>query len=179
MRPLDRNLDFGRRNISQPRQLTHTIHTVRNPNEQSTISRTLKFRRCECTGTARDAIPNTIQLSIDNRTRRTQLGAPRTAAARPRRNTAPKHHHFNMGAATGTGQARISKIRQRVPTRTVWNAISNATQWSIDNATRNKFGMHGICRRTQHKPTGPEGARYITIAASARKHPDLNKNGTT
>ena len=43
---------------------------------------------------------------------------------------------FNMGTATSTDKARISKCRQRDPTKTVWNAISNATQWSIDNATR-------------------------------------------
>ena len=124
------------RNICQPRQSTHTIHTVRNPNEQSTISRTSKFRRRECTGTERNAVSNTIQLSIDNRTRRTQLGAPKTAAACPMQNAAPKHHHFNMGTATRTDQARISKSRQCDPTRTVWTAMSNATQWSIDNAIR-------------------------------------------
>ena len=155
MLPLDRSLDFGRHDICQPRRSTHTIHTVRNPNEQSTISRTSKFRRCECTGTVRNAVSNTVQLSIDNRTCITQLGAPRTAAAHPRRNAAPKHHHFDMGTATRTDQARISKFRQCDPTRTVWHAIAHATLWSIDNATFKKFGMRGICRRAQRKLTHP------------------------
>ena len=123
----------------------------------------------------RDAVSDTIHLSIDNGTRRTQLGARRTAAAHPWRNTAPKHHHFNMGTATRTEQARLSKFRQRDPNRTVWNAISNATQWSVDNATRKKFGTHGICRRMQRKMTRPEVARYLTIATSAPQAPGSQK----
>ena len=164
-------MEFRRQHICQPRQSTHTIHTVRNHNDQSTIPRTSKFRGCECTGTVRNADSNTLELSIDNRTRSTQLGAPRTAAARPRRNTAPKHHHFNMGTATRTDQARISKFRPCDHTRTVWNAISNATEWSIDNATRKKFGMRNISRLMQRKTTRPEGAHYITVAASAPQAP--------
>ena len=76
-----------------------------------------------------------------------------------------------MGTATRSDEARISKFRQCDPTRTVWNAVSNTTQWSIDNASRKKFGMRGICRRMQRKMTRPEGARDITKAGSAPQAP--------
>ena len=49
--------------------------------------------------------------------------------------------------------------------------MPNSTQWSIDNATRKNFGMRGIGRRTQWRMTRPEGARYLTIAASAPQAP--------
>ena len=76
-----------------------------------------------------------------------------------------------MGTATRTDQDRISKCRRCDHTSTVWNASSNATQWSIHNANRTKFGMRGVCRRPQRNMTRPEVARYLTIADSAPQAP--------
>ena len=122
--------------ICPPQQLTHTIHTRSKPQRTVDNLPNLKVSAIGAHRNRSEHRSNTTQLSIDKRTRRTQLGASRTAAAHPRPNTAPKHHHFNMGTGTRTDRARISKFRQREPTRRVWDAVSNATPWPIDNTTR-------------------------------------------
>ena len=127
---------------------------VRNTNRQPTISRTSQFRRCERTGTVRNALSNAIQWSIYNRTRRTQLGPSRTARrARgrtqllntaisiwgpPREPTRPEFQSFddaNPPEPLGT------------PVRTPHNGQSTMRP--------QKFGTHGMCRRAQRTTTRP------------------------
>ena len=153
------------------------MHTVRNPNEQSTISRTSKFRRCELTGTVRHALVNTIRLSTDNRTRRTQLGASRTArhalGRTQRRNTTIPIGDRNENrpgpnfkvSTMRTHQNRLERLFER-------HTMANR------QCAPQKFGTHSICRRTQRTTTRPEGARYISIAYPARMRPNPKQNDT-